>query len=137
MSETIPMKGATLKIEISETPTKIEGITSIDDIVSVENPMIESSPLDAANDTFVAGRPALGTLSFKGNWDPAQTTHQALFTRAQSGGSQVILATLANTGASEVEITGPIKTFAIKGGDKGAKATFECVVTINAIAITP
>ena len=133
----IPMKGAQMQYTISATKTRVPGVTSIDDIQSVENPMLDNTPLDGTNVTNVSGTPDYGELSFKGNWNPVNTVHQALDTRAKAGTEGTFTLILANSDASEVEVVGPFKSWKITGGDKGGRATFSAVVKINSITITP
>lgn len=138
MANRIPMKGATLAIDISATPTAIPQVTSADAMLSGETAMIPTTDLDSEAEQNMAGLPDYGTMDFKGNWDPSDSTHQAILSQWAEGlNTATFTATLADSGAARITTIGPIKTFKITGGGPNDLAKFECSQKINSYTIVP
>jgi len=133
----IPMKGATLKIDIAATPTLIPQVTSADVMLGGETAMIDITDLDSTAVQNTAGLLDYGTMDFKGNWDPSNASHAAILSQWAAGTAATFLATLADTGAATVQTVGPIKTLKITGGGPNDLAKFECSQKINSYTITP
>lgn len=137
MTNRIPMKGATLKIEIASTPTQIPQVTSADTILGGETAMIDITDLDDTAVQSTAGLLDYGTMDFKGNWDPSNSVHQAILSQWAAGTAATFLATLSDTNAGTISTVGPIKTLKLTGGGPNDLARFECSQKINSYVITP
>lgn len=137
MAVKVPMKGASLTLLISATPTAIPGVISIDDIDMAERAAIDVSELADANDQMTKGRGKIGYLNFKIHFDPSDTTHLALQTQLDADADSTITATLANTAASTIACVGPLLKLTKKGGDATGKYIAEVSMFINSITRTP
>lgn len=137
MTVKVPMKGATLSLTIAATPTLIPQVVSIDDIVMLEKVAIDVTNLASTNKQTMKGIGDLGSLTFKVQHDPSDTTHLALESQCAADDDSVILVTLANTAASTIECTGPLMKSGKKGGGTGDLYIGEYSLKINSMTQTP
>lgn len=137
MAVRVPMKGATLTLLISASPTAIPGVISIDDIDIHERKTIDVTELATANEQAMKGVGNLGMLNFKIHFDPSDTTHLALQTQLEADDDSTITATLANTAASTIQCVGPLVKLSKKGGGVGDKYIADVSLKINSITRTP
>lgn len=138
MAVRIPMKGTTLKLTIVATPTLVPQVVDITAFLSGETAMIQVTDLDSTSEQNYAGLPDFGTLDFKINYDPSDTTHQAIISQWIAGTNTVtFLATLADTNAATIQTVGPIKTVKSTGGAPNDLVRLECSQKINSYTITP
>lgn len=137
MAVRVPMKGASLQLTIASTPTAIPGVISIDDIDIHERKMVDVTELASANEIMMKGVGSIGSFNFKIHFDPSDTTHLALQTQLEADDDSVITATLANTAASTIAVTGPLYKLAKKGGGNGDKYIADVSLFINSITRTP
>lgn len=137
MTNRIPMKGATLKLTITATPTLIPQVTSIDDIIGAESAMIDTTDLDSTAVQNMGGIINWGEMSFKLNFDPSDTTHVAIRTHHATLTEATFLVTLADTGGATIQVVGPIKTCKLMGGATTDLFKGEVTVKINSLTLTP
>lgn len=137
MAVKVPMKGASLTLLISATPTAIPGVISIDDIDIHERTLIDVTELASANEQKIKGVGKIGMLNFKIHFDPSDTTHLALQTQLEADDDSTITATLANTAASTIACVGPLFKLSKKGGGNDAKYIADVSLAINSITRTP
>lgn len=133
MDGRIPMKGSTLKVEISATPTLITGVMTVDDIVPRARAAIDVSAIDDAADQTVKGRMNYGSFTWTMMFDPTDATHLALQTQCDGEDDTTMLVTLNTADASTIEVVGPLLKIGTKGGDANAKYMANCELKINSI----
>jgi len=134
MTERIPMLGHAIKL--GETP--IEQVTEAGVLLDIDTTMIDSTELESDAMQSQPGLPDLGTVEFKGNWDPSAAGQIALLAAATpASAATAFTGTLANTGGCTIVTTGPIKKFKVSGGGPNTLATFECVQKVNSFTLTP
>lgn len=137
MTVKFPMKGATLSVTIASVPTVIPNVKSIDDIVGIDNTMIDITYVNSTAVQNMKGLPDYGSLTFKIDYDPSDTTHLALVTQAAGSDDTTLLVTLANTAASTIQVVGPLKMVTKKGGGPNDIYRAECSLKINSLTETP
>lgn len=136
MTVRIPMKGATLKLTITGTPTLIPQVQEISDILGGESAMIDVTDLDSTAKQSMGGLIDWGEMAFKIFYDYSDSTHVALYTQFAALTEATFLATLANTAASTVQVVGPIKSIQQKAGGPTNTIMLEVKVKINSLTQT-
>lgn len=134
---TIKGLGTTLKVTITGTPTaigQIESITPID----VKCPTVDTTDLDATWRTFVSTVLDGGELQFVINWDTANTSHAALWSKLTGRANETWLVTYADTGATTIGFDGPVTSFSVGSSqvDNIVKVTLTVKVS-GTITLTP
>lgn len=116
--------GAIVKVKISGTFTKIEGV--IDPTFSGSSkPEIEYTAIDDSAAKKKTGRMSYGNFGFGLFLGPADTTHQYLIGRANTAGTEdEFEITLPDTGAAVITFTAAIQAFdiSLKQQDMGRVA---------------
>lgn len=133
----IVMQGSTLKLTITGTPTLIENVTTISDIVPMTRAQVSITALDDSAEQTAKGLLNWGSLKFSIMRDPTDSVHQALETQAQGSDDSVITATLPNTAATTIAVTGPIVSSSSKGGGNNDKFMTDYELKINSVVETP
>jgi hypothetical protein len=138
MANRIPLFGTTLKLTISATPTAVPQVVSLDMNLGADFTMIDVTDLDSTSIQNYSGLADFGTLDFKINYDPSDTTHQAIISQAIARGNTVtFLSTFTDTGAATIQTVGPIKSIKFSGGNHAGLLQITCSQKINSYTITP
>lgn len=132
-----PGKGTVLQISIASVFTTIvQGVEIV--APAMENPQIDATILTDTWRNFIASIPDGGEVTFKGNFDPAGTTHQKLMTDFTAGavGSYKIL--LADPGAAEIAFSALIVNQNIGSATVDSLVMIEVTLKVTgAVTITP
>jgi len=117
-----------------------KGITAVVDVFDfdwsgMEHASAETTNLDDVADTFVTTTYNSGELSFSIMYDPADVTHQALFTDLLDGSIDAYTLNLSNAGADSIGGNAFVKSLSVNGSTK-EKVVLRCTLKFTG-ALTP